>query len=495
MDRRLMLAALAAVGVALTGCRSMAPEYERPAAPVAGQFANVAPAADAATAAADIPWQDYFADQRLRANVEHAIVNNRDLRAAVLNIDRARALYGIQHSALFPSVNASASGVKQRIPEGLFGGLGGSFNAEQYSANVGVSGYELDIFGRIRSLNDRAVQTYLATEEVRKAVQIGLVAEVAHAYLTYAADHERLALARETLASQQASLDLTRQRLEGGVANALDVRQAETTVENARADVARFTALVAQDRNALDLIVGVQVADDLLPTAPLDPVTAIADLPAGVPSEVLQQRPDILAAEHQLQAMYASIGAARANFFPTISLTGSVGTASRELFDLFTVGTGAWAFLPQVSVPIFNAGRNKATLQVAEIDRELALASYERAIQGAFREVSDALAVRATIDEQLDAQQRLVAAAADGLRLADARFRGGVDSYLPVLDAQRALYQSQQGLIAVRLARGANAVNLYRALGGGWTPAPSVDSEAATTSTVTAGSIDDAPAR
>lgn len=470
---RIMMSVVALASLAVGGCRTMAPEYARPEAPVPATFANAAGGADErGRGAADIPWDKFFTDANLRRIVGTAIANNRDLRTAVLNIDRARAQYRIQRSALFPSVNVTANGVRQRIPEGVFGGAGGAFNAEQYSANVGVSGYELDIFGRIRSLNDRAVQAYLATEQARRAVQIGLVAEVAQAYLTYAADQERLALARETLESQQTSLGLTRQRLDAGVASALDVRQAETTVETARADVARYTMLVAQDRNALDLIAGAPVAPELLPAGPLQAVSALADLPAGVPSTVLQQRPDVLSAEHQLRAMYANIGAARANFFPTISLTTSVGTASGALSGLFTAGSGAWAFLPQMVMPVFNAGRNRATLDVAEVDRELALASYERTIQAAFREVADALAVRATIDEQLAAQEGLVRAAADGLRLADARFRGGVDSYLPVLDAQRALYQSQQGVIAVRLARSANLVSLYRALGGGWTASP-----------------------
>lgn len=476
---RIMMSVVALASLAVGGCRTMAPEYARPEAPVPTTFANAAgPADEGGRPAADIPWDEFFTDARLRQVVATAIANNRDLRTAVLNIDRARAQYRIQRSALFPTVNVTASGVRQRIPEGVFGGAGGAFNAEQYSANVGVSGYELDIFGRIRSLNDRAVQAYLATEQARRAVQIGLVAEVAQAYLTHAADQERLALARETLEGQQTSLGLTRQRLDAGVASALDVRQAETTVETARADVARYTALVAQDRNALDLIVGAPVAPDLLPVGPLQAVSALADLPAGVPSTVLQQRPDVLSAEHQLRAMYANIGAARANFFPTISLTTSVGTASGALSGLFTAGSGAWAFLPQMVMPVFNAGRNRATLDVAEVDRELALASYERTIQAAFREVADALAVRATIDEQLAAQEGLVRAAADGLRLADARFRGGVDSYLPVLDAQRALYQSQQGVIAVRLARSANLVSLYRALGGGWGASPPGQPEA-----------------
>lgn len=448
------------------GCRTMAPDYARPVAPVPDVLPNAEAAAGAPVA--EIAWQTFFADARLRSVVAQALENNRDLRRAALDIERARALYRIQRAALLPTVNATGTGVRQRIPEGVFGGAGGAFNAEQYTANVGVSGYEVDVFGRLRSLNDRAVQTFLATEQARRAVHIALVAEVGQAYLTYGADLERLALARETLTAQDRSLTLTRQRLDAGIASALDVRQAETTVERARADVALFTARVEQDRLALDLVVGATVAPALLPGGGADTLPTLPDLPAGASSSVLLARPDILAAEHQLRAAYANIGAARANFFPTISLTGSAGVASRALGSLFTAGSGAWSFIPQVVVPIFNGGRNRATLEVAEVDRDLAVAAYEQAIQTAFREVADALAVRSTIDSQVSARQAVVTAAEDGLRLADARFRGGVDNYLPVLDAQRALYQAQQELIAVRLARQANAVNLYRALGGGW---------------------------
>lgn len=464
--------------VTAAGCRTMAPEYQRPDLPVPADFAQ-ADASASGPQVADVPWQTFIADDKLRAVVEQALTHNRDLRRAALNIERARALYRIQRSQLYPTVNASGSAVRQRVPEGLFGGAGGAFNAEQYSANVGVSGYEVDVFGRLRSLNDSAVQAYLATEQARRAVQVALVAEVTQAYLTYGADLDRLALARETLAAQETSLKLTRQRLEAGIASALDARQAETTVERARADVAQFTARVEQDRLALDLIVGAPIDPTLLPTNGVVSVTAVNDLPAGLSSEVLLQRPDIMAAEHQLRAAYANIGAARANFFPTISLTGSGGFASRALDSLFTGAAGAWSFAPQIVMPIFNAGRNRATLEVAQVDRELALAEYEQAIQRAFREVADALAVRATIDEQLAAREAVVRAAEDGLRLADARFKGGVDNYLPVLDAQRALYQAQQDLIAVRLARHANAVSLYRALGGGAPP----DARAAATPT------------
>jgi multidrug efflux system outer membrane protein len=464
---RIMLSVVALASLVVGGCRTLAPEYARPDAPVPDAFSQTTTAD--APSAADVPWQSFLTDARLQAVVERALTENRNLRTAALNVERARALYRIQQTSLVPRVDATASAVRQRIPEGLFGGAGG-FNVEQYSANVGVSAYELDLFGRLRSLNEQALQGFLATTEARRAVQVALVAEVTQAWLTYGADVDRLTLAHETLAAQDASLQLTRQRLDAGVASALDVRQAETTVERARADVAQFTARVGQDRLALDLIVGDALDEALLPGGGLSTVAALQDVPVGLASAVLLDRPDIRAAEHRLQAMYANIGAARANFFPRISLTGSLGFASRALGGLFTGGAGVWAFLPQASAPIFDGGRNRATLKVAEIDRDLAVAAYEQAIQVAFREVADALAVRETIDAQVAARQAVVDAAADGLRLADARFRGGVDNYLPVLDAQRAHYQAQQDLIAARLARSANAVSLYRALGGGWSP-------------------------
>lgn len=474
---RLMMSVVALASLAVGGCRTMAPDYVRPDAPVPGTFAGSATTADAPPVT-DVAWQTFLADTRLQSVVEQALAQNRNLRTAALNVDRARALYRIQQTALIPRVDATASAVRQKIPEGLFGGAGG-FNVEQYSANVGVSAYELDLFGRLRSVNEQAVQAFLATEEARRAVQVALVAEVTQAWLTYGADVDRLTLARETLAAQDTSLQLTRQRLDAGIASALDVRQAETTVERARADVAQFTARVEQDRLALDLIVGQALDPSLLPGGGLSSVAPLTEVPIGLTSAVLLDRPDIKAAEHRLQAMYANIGAARANFFPRISLTGSLGFASRALGSLFTGGAGAWAFLPQASVPIFDGGRNRATLRVAEIDRDLAVAAYEQAIQVGFREVADALAVREIIDAQVSARQAVVDAAADGLRLADARFRGGVDNYLPVLDAQRALYQAQQDLIAARLARSANAVSLYRALGGGWSPSSQEEATAA----------------
>lgn len=478
MVRRTLMLAVVALSATLAGCRTLAPDYTRPALPTPDAFPDAGAAQG--RAAAEIPWREFFGDEKLKTLIGTALEQNRDLRAAVLNIERARALYRIQRSELFPSVDAGASVAVQRTPEGVNGAPVAS-TSDQYSVNVGVSGYELDVFGRIRSLNAQALETFLATEQARRSVQISLVAEVAQAYLTFSTDRELLQLAQSTLENQRSAYELTRQRFAAGVANALAVRQAQTSVETARADVARYTTFVAQDRNALALVVGAPVPDTLLPNGPIEQVGLLAELPAGLPSDVLQKRPDILAAEHQLRAAYANIGAARAQLFPAIRLTASAGTASAALSGLFTAGSGAWSFVPQLSAPIFNAGRNRANVRVAEVDRDLAVAAYERAIQAAFREVADALADRSTIDERLSARQALVEATADSYRLSDARFRGGVDNYLAVLDSQRSLYAAQQALIDVRLARTSNLVTLYRVLGGGWSePAPAAGATTAT---------------
>jgi outer membrane protein, multidrug efflux system len=462
------LALVVAASLVLGGCRTLAPDYARPVMPVADTFPEAG--AISGRAAADIPWRDFFGDERLKSLMVMALEHNRDLRRAVLNIERARAQYRIQRSDLFPSVDVGASASVQRVPRGVNGAPEGR-TVEQYSASV-ESSYELDLFGRVRSLNARALETFLATEHTRRSVHISLISEVAQAYSTLAADEELLQLAQSTLDSQRAAYELTRQRFNAGIADALALRQAQTSVETARGDVAIYTTFVAQDRNALVLVVGAPVPDGLLPGSPIEQIGMVTDLPAGLPSEVLQQRPDIRAAEHQLRAAFANIGAARAQLFPSIRLTASAGTASGALSALFAAGSGAWSFVPQITLPIFNAGRNRATVRVAEVDRDLALASYERAIEVAFREVADALADRSTIDERLNAHQSLVEATADSYRLSDARFSSGVDSYLPVLDSQRSMYAAQQDLIRVRLARASNLVTLYRALGGGWSVAP-----------------------
>jgi len=455
--------ALLLITAVLAACTTLAPDYQRPALPVASSY----PGSTDAAAAAPIGWREFFIDSRLQELIDQALANNRDLRVAALNIERARAIYQIQRADLFPSVDATVSGTHQRLPADL-SRSGRAETTHEYSATVGFSSYELDFFGRVRSLKDQALEIFLATGEARRSSQVTLVSEVASAYLTYAADQERLDLARDTLASQQASFALTRRRFELGVASELDLRQAQTSVESARFDVARFTSLVAQDRNALALLVGAPIDDALLPDAPVAEVTALREIPAGLPSDLLQQRPDIIQAEHLLKGANANIGAARAAFFPSITLTGAVGTASAGLSDLFKSGSGAWAFLPQISLPIFDAGRRDANLKVSETERDMAVAQYEKAIQSAFREVADALAERGTLSERLGAQEALTEATAQSYRLSQARFQRGVDSYLAVLDSQRSYYSAQQNLILTRLTRLTNQVTLYKVLGGGW---------------------------
>lgn len=458
----------------LAGCTTMAPDYERPAAPVGANWPT-GPAydvsdqvgAETGSLAADIDWQDFIVDPKLQKIVWLALDNNRDLRVATLNIERARAQYRIQRADSFPSVGVSGEGVSQRLPAEV-SPSGEAGISRQYSAGIGTSAYELDLFGRVRSLNDDALQRYFATEESRKAAQLSLVAEVAYVYLTLGANQERLQLAQQTLKSQQQSYGLIRRSHELGVASMLDLRQAQTLVESARVDVARFTSQIAQEKNALSLLVGEQLPADLLPHEQHDDQVTLTDLRTGLPSDVLLRRPDVQEAERLLQAANANIGAARAAFFPRISLTASAGTTSSALSNLFDGGTGFWSFIPQLHLPIFEGGRNVVNLRVSEVDREIAQAQYEKAIQTAFREVADSLADRGTLDEQLDAQSALVEASADSKALSDARYEGGIDSYLSVLDAERSLYAAQQDLITLRLAKNSNHVTLYKVLGGGW---------------------------
>ncbi|MCW5632562.1 MAG: efflux transporter outer membrane subunit [Rubrivivax sp.] len=470
---------VAAAAALLAGCMNLAPRYERPPAPVPGEWpaggaAGTPATAQAATArpegaAADIAWQAFFADERLRELIALALASNRDLRLAALNVERARALHGIERADRWPTIDATGAAHAGRTPASL-SPTGAAATTKRYDANIGITAYELDFFGRVKNLEGAALQQFLAAGQARRSVQISLVAEVAGAYLRLAADRERLQLARDTLANQESAYTLIRRRVEAGAGSQLDLRRAQTTVDAARADVARYTGTVAQDENTLALLVGAPLPAGLLPPA-LAPVASIAELPSGVPAEVLRRRPDIRRAEHQLQAANAHIGAARAAFFPSISLTAAGGVASDALSGLFQGGAGAWSFLPRITLPIFDGGRNQARLDVASVDRDIALAAYERAIQAAFREVADALAERGTLGERLAAQQSLVEASVDSHRLSDIRFREGVESYLAVLDAQRATYAAQQELIGVRLARLANQVTVYKVLGGGWSEA------------------------
>lgn len=464
MNRPLTLTPAMAAAL-LAACANLAPEYQRPEAPVAAAWPAAA-ADEAGGSAAELRWPDFFVDARLRSVIADALANNRDLRVAALQIEQARALYRIQRADRFPTVGLGAAMDAQRTPASL-SPSGQAATTHQYEAGIGFSRYELDFFGRVRNLNEQALQAFLATAEARRSVHISLVAEVANAYLTLAADRERLQVARRTFDSQNASYTLIRRRFENGAASRLDLRRAQTTVDAARVDVARFGRFVAQDENALTLLVGAPVRPELLPDA-LAPVSSLADVPTGVPSDVLQRRPDIRQAEHRLRAAHAVIGQARAAFFPSVTLTTFGGVASAELSDLFRGGAGAWSFIPRITLPIFDGGRSRAVLRAAEVGREIALAEYERAIQVAFREVADTLAARGTLGQQIQAQQSFVDAAADSQRLSDIRFREGAESYLTVLDAQRSLYAAEQDLIGLRLARLANQVTLYKVLGGGW---------------------------
>jgi multidrug efflux system outer membrane protein len=454
--------------VFLGGC-SLAPSYQKPAAPVPAQwpkgeaYQDAQAPSDTPTAQA-LEWRDFFIDQRLQKIMEPALSNNRDLRLAALNVERARGLYGIQRAELFPAVNAVGAGSKNRRSADLIS-PGEPRTVEQYSVDLGITAWEIDFFGRLRSLKDQALEAYLATEQARRSAQIALLAEVARVYWTLAADRENLELARATLKTQQAAYDLIKSSYQIGVATELDLRRAQTQVDSARRDVPRYTQMAAQDQNALDLLAGAPVPEDMLPMD-LGSITPPREIAPGLSSEVLLNRPDILAAEHRLKGAYAFVGAARAALFPRISLTTSMGTASDDLSALFDAGTGTWNFAPQIVMPIFDA-RTWAALRVSEADQEIILTQYERAIQTAFREVADALAVQGTIDEEVSAQQSLVDALVETYRLSNRRYAMGIDSYLGVLDAHRSLYVQQQVLVLLRLGKLASAVNLYAVLGGG----------------------------
>ena len=464
---RSSLIAVLAASTALTAC-TMAPVYHRPGLPVGQSWPVDAPAV-AGPVAADLGWREVFLDPKLQAVIDLALTQNRDLRVAVGNIERARAQYRIQRAELLPAIGAGLSGSRAHTPASA-SGTGQAFTSENYTATVGFSAYELDLFGRVRSLNAAALQSFFAADENRRAVQISLVAEVAGNYLTLAADQDLLAIVQDTLKSREAGLDLSRKRFNAGAISGLELSQAETLREQARSDAAALAAQVVQDRNALQLVTGAEIPAALLPNGGLADIRIRGDLQPGLPSDVLVRRPDVAAAEHQLQAQNANIGAARAAFFPRISLTGATGTTSSDLDGLFKAGTGVWSFTPQILLPIFNGGANLANLRGARANRDIAIAQYERAIQAAFRDVADALAVRATIRERLGAQQRLAAAAGDTQRLTDARYTRGVDSYLSLLDAQRTFYAARQSLLATQLVEALNSVELYRAVGGGTKP-------------------------
>nr|WP_156133560.1 efflux transporter outer membrane subunit [Massilia sp. JS1662] len=457
-----------ALALVLAGCVNLAPKYERPAAPVAGAFPTVEGTVNSGNAVANeapaaIAWQRFFTDPRLQQLITAALANNRDLRVSILNIEAARAQYQIQRSNQFPAINAGITGQRQTTGKD-------QPISSVYQAGLSVSAFELDFFSRVRNLSDAALAQFLATEEARKTAQISLIAQVANTYLTFLADEELLALTQQTLKTREESLRLTNLRFENGVSSKLDLQQAVSLVEQARTTLAQAQRQRAQDLNLLTLLIGQPIPDNLPAGATLA-TTNLPDLPAGMPSDLLAVRPDIRSAEQQLIAANANIGAARANYFPRITLTGSAGTASSELSGLFKSGTFGWTFAPQAILPLFDFGRTRAGVESARAQRDIAVAQYEKSIQTAFREVADALAGQATFSEQLRAQQAVAAAETDRFNLSDLRYRNGTASYLDLLDAQRSLFTAQQQAIQANLLRLQNQVTLYRVLGGGWSEA------------------------
>jgi len=462
----LLLAAIAAIPCACT----LAPKYVRPQAPVPAELPSSPGYLEVqrltgAPQAQDLAWKDFFADEKLKQIIATALANNRDLRLATLNVEQARAMYGVQRNQLLPAVDAVGSGAKKRTPADL-SSTGKALTSDSYSVNVGVVSWEVDLFGKLQSLKDAYLQQYLASEQARRGAQVSLVSGVASAYLTLAADREKLTLAQGTFEAQRDTYNLTKRRHELGLVQDLDLYRAEAQMDAARGDLARYQQAVAQDRNALNLLLGTPTSDDVLP-AGLGAVAPTREIAAGLSSQVLLQRPDVLQAEASLRAANANMGAARAAFLPDISLTATLGTASAQLSNLFKGGQGTWAFSPQATMPIFDA-RTWSAHKVAKVQAETAVVQYEKAIQGAFREVADTLAVRGSIGEQLAAQQAMSDALGATFRLSTARYEKGLDSYLSVLDAQRTYYSAQQGLVSLRLAKYANDIRLYAVLGGGW---------------------------
>ncbi|WP_439851630.1 efflux transporter outer membrane subunit [Pseudomonas syringae] len=465
---RLFWPSLAVVAL-LAGCVNLAPDYKRPEAPVSGQWLPATAARPVASGGVptDIEWQHFFTDQRLVRLQTLALTNNRDLRLAALNVEKAQAQYRIERAASLPSIDASGSATRTHSPAST-SMTGRSSTSNEYSAQLGLSSYELDVFGRIKNLQDEALEDYLALTETRRSTQISLIAEVATGWLTLAADNQLLKLAQDTLTSQQQSYDLTQRSHALGGSSGLEVAQAQTTVESARGDVAQYRSQVLQDRNALRLLVGSDVPDALLPDAEMQTVAQLVQVPAELPSSLLQRRPDVLSAEHSLKSANIDIGAARAAFFPSITLTASAGSSSTSLSGLFKSGTGAWSFAPSISVPIFDGGSNRATLDSAKIENQIQIQTYQQTIQTAFKEVADALAVRSTLDERVAAQQAYTDASRKSYELADALYRGGSQSYLEALESQRSLYSAEQDLISLRLTEQSNRVTLYKVMGGGW---------------------------
>ena len=455
-------AALLVAGL-LSAC-SLAPTYERPQAPIEGSYPADAKG-QAAYDPASLGWRQFFPDQRLQVLIAAALENNRDLRTAVLNIEEARAQYNISRADLLPSLDVNSAAARTRYSASQ-SPTGVPVTFRSYSAGLAVPAYELDFFGRVRSLKDVALASYLSTEEAQQSAQISLVAQVAQAYLSERSYAEQLTLSQQTLESRQTNLELAKKQFQVGATSELDLRLAETLVQSARTSVATLVRQRAQAENALTLLVGKKI-DDLPPATDLSLQNIVTDIPAGLPSELLTRRPDIRSAEQKLISANANIGAARAAFFPSITLTGSYGSASSSLGSLFGSGSGAWSYGPSLSLPIFDYGRNSANLDLATVRKNQAVVTYEKAIQTAFSEVADALVARGALEEQISAQEDYLKAHQARLKLTDLRYKNGISSALDELDAQRDLFSAQQALIQARQLRLNNAIDLYKALGGG----------------------------
>jgi outer membrane protein, multidrug efflux system len=476
--KRLLVSVLAA---ALAGC-TLIPAYQRPPPPVPNRWPADAPTANSTAApgagtlsvpAADIGWQEFFADPRLERLVAIALENNRNLRIAVLDVEASQAQFRLQRAPLFPAISATGSGLVDKLPSSgasPYGRLGGGSDPylRYFNAGIGFANYELDLFGRERSLTQQAFEQYLAQGYTRRSVEISLVSEVASDYFTVLADQALVTLSRNTLRDDKESYEITQAMFDHDRATLLALRQSESAVDGARASLAQYRGQLAKDTHALVLVLGEPIPRDLPAGETIEREGLLEQVPAALPSGLIARRPDILSAEHALEAANANIGAARAAFFPSIELTASGGTASSSLSKLFAMGTGTWSFAPTITLPLFTGGENRANLDLAHIEKNIAVANYELAIQTAFREVSDSLAARATYRDQLEAQRALVSADADAYRLADMRFRAGIDSYLPTLTAELSLYSARQQLITLRQADLTNEVTLYEALGGGW---------------------------
>lgn len=463
MPKTLSFTPVLLLTLALGGC-SMAPTYQRPEAPIARQWD--ADSDFRAISAQKLDWQAFILDPELRRLVDIALANNRSLRQSLLDIEQARAQYRIQRADRVPGLAGTATGTRQRVPADLSNGT--STQVSSYQVGLTLPEYQVDLFGRIKSLSDAALEQYLATEAAARAAQVAMVAEVSQAYLTYAGAQQRLELVQRTLTSRDQSLSLTSRRRLAGTATALDYQEALGLVEQSRAELEVTLRERKQAFNALVLLLGTPDAASVIPAEPREQLRLLQDIAPGAPSALLEHRPDIIAAEHRLKARHADIGAARAAFFPRISLTGTYGSSSEELSGLFQGGSRTWSFLPTLSLPIFDAGRNRANLDLAEVRRDSAIAEYEGSIQTAFREVADALAASDTLLREESARRAFAATSTEALKLARARYEGGVDDHLRYLDAQRSNFVNELAVIEAATQRQIALVSLFRSLGGGW---------------------------